>query len=195
MNNKEAIISKIIDDAEKAAESNIQEAEDTAAQILARAQKEVDKFSDANAGKADALYNEALSRSAVVANLDCKRLLLNAKKQVVAKVFEEAADEIKADKKSYLALVEKMILACCDDKDEVVVCESDDKIFTKKFISDVSKKAGKSLTKSATFGDFKGGVMLVGKNFDKNLTLDLELEEVKQNIESETVEILFGGKN
>ncbi|MDE6189496.1 MAG: hypothetical protein K2G37_04345 [Clostridia bacterium] len=193
MNNKDAIIQKIIDDANKAADDNIREAEETASQVLARAQKEVDRYLDANADKADALYADALSRSGVVANLDCKKLTLNAKKEVIAKVFDEAAAEIKADKKGYLALVEKMIVTCCDDKDEVVVCESDDKIITKKFVDDISKKVAKKLTKSSTFGDFKGGVMLVGKNYDKNLTLDLELEGVREKVESKIVEILFGG--
>lgn len=193
MNNKDAIIQKIMDDAGKVAEGNIKEAQDTASQIFARAQKEIDKLEAANEGKAEALYQDALSRSAVVANLDCKKLMLNAKKDVVNKVFDEALDMFVADKKEYLALVESMICSCCEDGDEVVICERDGKVITKKFISDVSKKTGKKLTLSENFGDFKGGVLLMGSNYDKNLTLDLEFESVRESIESKIVEILFGG--
>ena len=193
MNNKDAIIQKIIDDAGKVAEDNIREAEDTASQIIARARKEIDKFDAANAGKTDALYDEALSRSAVVSNLDCKKLMLNAKKDVINVVFDEAMDALVADKKEYLALVESMISSCCEDGDEVVICERDAKVITKKFIGDVSKKVGKKLTLSQDFGDFKGGVLLIGKNYDKNLTLDLELDFVREKIESKIVDILFGG--
>lgn len=194
MNNKDAIIKKITDDAEIAAQCNISEAEETASQIIARAKKEIEKFEDENAGKAVSLYNDALSRSEVVANLDCKKLLLNAKKDLINKIFDEVAEVISSDKKDYLALVESMISACCEDGDEVVICERDSKVITKKFIGDLSKKTGKKLTLSAEFGDFKGGVMLVGKNYDKNLTLDLELEGVREKIESKVVEILFGGE-
>ena len=193
MNNKDAIIQKIMDDAKKVAEGNIKEANDTASQIFARAQKEIDKLEAANEGKADALYEDALSRSAVVANLDCKKLMLNAKKEIVNKVFDEALDAFVAEKKDYLALVEKMISSCCEDGDEVVICERDGKVITKKFIADIAKKTGKKLSLSGEFGDFKGGVLLIGKNYDKNLTLDLELQSVRENIESKIVEILFGG--
>ena len=193
MNNKDAIIQKIMDDAKKVAEGNIKEANDTASQIFARAQKEIDKLEAANEGKDDALYEDALSRSAVVANLDCKKLMLNAKKEIVNKVFDEALDAFVAEKKDYLALVEKMISSCCEDGDEVVICERDGKVITKKFIADIAKKTGKKLTLSGEFGDFKGGVLLIGKNYDKNLTLDLELQSVRENIESKIVEILFGG--
>ena len=195
MNNKDAIIQKIIDDAGKVAEGNIREAEETASQILARARKEIDRFDAANEGKADALYNDALSRSAVVANLDCKKLMLNAKKDVINKVFDEAAEVISSDKKAYLSLIESMICSCCEDGDEVVICERDAKVITKKFIGDISKKIGKKLTLCATFGEFKGGVLLIGKNYDKNLTLDLELQSVREKTESQIVDILFGGNN
>ena len=193
MNNKDAIIQKIMDDANKVAEGNIKEANDTASKIFARTQKEIDKLEAANEGKTDALYQDALSRSAVVANLDCKKLMLNAKKEIVGKVFDEALDTFMAEKKDYLALVEKMISSCCEDGDEVVICERDGKVITKKFIADIAKKTGKKLTLSGEFGDFKGGVLLIGKSYDKNLTLDLELQSVRENIESKIVEILFGG--
>lgn len=195
MNSKEAIIQKIIDDAEAVARNNIAVAEETAGQILDRAKRDVEKFDLANVGKSEAIYDDALSRSEVVANLDCKKALLNAKKALVDKAFEEAADELAADKKNYLTLIEKMIASCCEDGDEVVVCERDDKIITKKFVADLSKKVGKKISRSNEFGDFKGGVILSGKNYDKNLTLDLELSLIRESIESKIVEILFGSKN
>ena len=162
MNNKDAIIKKITDDAAAVAESNIKEARDTAAQVIARAQKEIDKFEELNAGKAEAL--------------------------------DEAIDAFAADKKTYLALIEKMISSCCEDGDEVVICERDEKTVTKKFVAEVAKKTGKKLTRGDAFGDFKGGVMLSGKNYDKNLTLDLEFESLRDGLESKIVEILFGGE-
>ena len=195
MNNKEAIIQKIIDDAEAVAAANIDEANDTASQILGRAQRQVDKFVETNAQKADEKYADALKRSQVVANLDVKKLVQGAKKKVIDKVFEEALEAIKADKKRYLALLEGMILSCCEDGDEVVPAMGEDKLITKKFVSDLSKKSGTSLKKSESEGDFKGGVMLSGKNYDKNLTLELELTLIREKLESKIDAILFGSKD
>ncbi len=192
MNNKEAIIQKIIDDANTVVNANIAEANDTAGQILARAQRQVDKFIESNSGRTDRLYQEALERSQVVANLDVKKLLQGKKKEIIDMAFDEALDAIKADKKTYLALIEGMILSCCEDGDEVVVAMEDDKVITKKLIADLAKKSKKSLKKSDEFGDFKGGVILSSKNYDKNLTLELELSLIKEKIESNIDSILFG---
>ncbi|MDE6472492.1 MAG: hypothetical protein K2L52_05640 [Clostridia bacterium] len=192
MNNKEAIIQKIIDDANAVAGAKIAEANDTASQVLARAQRQVDRFNESNSGRTDKLYQEALERSQVVANLDIKKLLQGKKKEIIDKAFDEALDAIKADKKTYLALVEGMIMSCCEDGDEVVVAMEDDKVITKKLIADIAKKSKKSLKKSEEFGDFKGGVILSGKNYDKNLTLELELSLIKEKIESNIDSILFG---
>ena len=192
MNNKEAIIQKIIDDANTVVNANIAEANDTAGQILARAQRQVDRFIESNSGRTDKLYQEALERSQVVANLDVKKLLQGKKKEIIDMAFDEALDAIKADKKTYLALIEGMILSCCEDGDEVVIAMEDDKVITKKLIADLAKKSKKSLKKSDEFGDFKGGVILSGKNYDKNLTLELELSLIKEKIESNIDSILFG---
>lgn len=194
MNNKETIIQKILDDAKKVAEGNISEAENTAGQILDRAKREVDKYKKENASKADDLYSDALARSQVVSNLDCKKLILNAKKATIDKAFDEAVADIKKDKKGYLSLLEKMITSCAEDGDEVIICEEDSKVITKKFITDLSKKLDKKLNLSDEYGDFAGGVILSGKSYDKNLTLELELEAIRQDTESKISKILFGSK-
>ena len=192
MNNKEEIIQKIIDDANATREANLAVANDTASQILARAQRQVDRFAESNSHREDELYSQALERSKVVANLDVKKLLQGKKKAIIDMAFDEALDAIKADKKTYLALIEGMILSCCEDGDEVVIAADDEKVITKKLIADLAKKSKKSIKKSDEFGDFKGGVILSGKNYDKNLTLELELSLIKEKIESNIDSILFG---
>ena len=194
MNNKETIIQKILDDAQSVADGNIKEAEKTAKQALDRAKREVEKYKSENATKADDLYKDALERSQVVSNLDCKKLVHNAKKATIDKAFDEAIADIKKDKKGYLGLIEKMISSCAEDEDEVVICEDDAKVITKKFIADLAKKTGKKLEICKEYGDFAGGVILSGKNYDKNLTLELELNAIRQDMESKISKILFGSK-
>lgn len=194
MNNKEAIIQKIIDDAKVIAQKNLDEANETAAQIIGRAQKQADKYVADNSHREDELYKQSLQRGEVVAGLDCKKILQGAKKAVIDKAFDEALQTIVEDKKLYPALLQAMILSCCESGDEVVVAKSDDKLVTKKLVADLAKKSGKSIKKSEEFGDFKGGVILIGEKYDKNLTLELELSLIREKIESKVDEILFGSK-
>ena len=194
MNNKEAIIQKIIDDAKATAQKNLDEANETAAQIISRAQRQADKYVADNAHKEGELYRESIQRGQVVAGLDCKKIFQGAKKAIIDRAFDEALQAVIDDKKTYLALVQAMILSCCESGDEVIIAKSDDKLITKKLIADLAKKSGKSIKKSEEFGYFKGGVILSGERYDKNLTLELELSLIREKIESKVDEILFGGK-
>ena len=59
-------------------------------------------------------------------------------------------------------------------------------------ITSLQQKSGKKISLSKKHGDFIGGVILSGEKFDKNLTLEVEFEEIKQQKELEITQILFG---
>ena len=193
MNNKEVIIEKIIKDAVDVSNDNISKAQKEADEILAAANKTAKEYADAQLPKGDAQAEEIITRRAMVANLDCKRITLSKKTEIVDSVFNSVADYMrKKDKKTYLALITKMIKKSASDGDVVVICEKDKDIITQKEIDAISKDAKKKLTLSKTFGDFDGGVMLCGEKFDKNLTFELEFEQIKEESEEKLAKILFG---
>ncbi len=193
MNNKEVIIEKIIKDAVDVSNDNISKAQKEADEILAAANKTAKEYADAQLPKGDVQAEEIITRRAMVANLDCKRITLSKKTEIVDSVFNSVADYMrKKDKKTYLALITKMIKKSASDGDVVVICEKDKDIITQKEIDAISKDAKKKLTLSKTFGDFDGGVMLCGEKFDKNLTFELEFEQIKEESEEKLAKILFG---
>ena len=193
MNNKEVIIEKILKDALAISEENISKAQKEADAILEQAKATAKEYADEQLPKGTIQADEIIKRRAMVANLDCKKIILSKKTEIVDSVFAQVADTMrKKDKKAYLALIKNMIKASADNNDTVVICEKDKEIITQKEIDAISKEIGKKLTLSKTYGDFLGGVMLCGEKFDKNLTFELEFEQIKDEAEEKLAKILFG---
>ena len=193
MNNKEVIIEKIIKDALDVSKENVSKAQIEVDKIMADAKATAQAFADEMLPKGEIQAQEILKRRAMVASLDCKKIILSKKTELVDDVFASVADTMrKEDKKGYLDLITKMIESSADDKDEVIICKKDKDIITQKEIDSISKAIGKKLTLSKEFGDFDGGVMLCGERFDKNLTFALEFEQIKDEQEEKLAKILFG---
>ena len=193
MNNKEVIIEKILKDAMAVSEENVSKAQKEADGILEAAKAVAKEYADEQLPKADHQAEEIISRRAMVANLDCKKIILSKKTGIVNGVFDSVANTMRTkDKKAYLELIKNMIKSSADDNDQVVICEKDKDIITQKEIDSISKTLGKKLTLSKKFGDFDGGVMLCGDKFDKNLTFALEFEQIKDEQEEKLAKILFG---
>ena len=193
MNNKEVIIEKILKDATAISQENISKAQKEADGILAEAKAQAKAYADENLPKSEIQADEIIKRRAMVANLDCKKIILSKKTELVDSVFTSVADAMrKNDKKAYLDLVTKMIKKSAADNDVVVICKKDKDIITQKEIDAISKDIKKKLTLSKEYGDFLGGVMLCGEKFDKNLTFELEFEQIKDEEEEKLAKILFG---
>ena len=55
----------------------------------------------------------------------------------------------------------------------------------------MAKKLGIKLTLAKEYGTFNGGVILAGKNSDKNLSFDMELMSIKEECETQIADMLF----
>ncbi len=193
MNNKEVIIEKIIKDALDVSNENISKAQKEADSILSAAKAHAQLYAEEQLPKGEVQAEEILKRRAMVANLDCKKIILSKKTEVVNEVFNSVADYMREkDKKGYVELIKKMIKSSADDNDMVIISKKDKEIITQKEIDSVAKDAGKKLSLSKDFGDFDGGVMLCGEKFDKNLTFELEFEQIREEQEEKLAKILFG---
>ena len=80
MNNKEAIIQKIIDDANAAAQKNLDEAREKAAQIIGRAQKQADKYVADNAHREEQLI-KSLFNAEKLSQVSIARRFCRARKK------------------------------------------------------------------------------------------------------------------
>jgi V/A-type H+-transporting ATPase subunit E len=192
MDGQQKIIDKILSDATHDAGEMLSEALKKAEALVAAKQSEADAEYDLSVEEARKAGEEVVRRRLTVADLEVKKLLLSAKKQAVDEAFEESLKKLLAlPKEEYAALVGSMIASAADDGDVVVISENDKNVLTKAFFDKISAKIGKKLTLSDTFGNFKGGVMLLGKGVDKNLTFESELALLRDEVEPEVAKIMF----
>lgn len=192
MDGQQKIIDKILSDAKHDAGEMLSEALKKAEALVAAKQSEADAEYDLSVEEARKAGEEVVRRRLTVADLEVKKLLLSAKKQAVDEAFEESLKKLLAlPKEEYAALVGSMIASAADDGDVVVISENDKNVLTKAFFDKISAKIGKKLTLSDTFGNFRGGVMLLGKGVDKNLTFESELTLLRDEVEPEVAKIMF----
>lgn len=192
MDGQQKIIDKILSDAKHDAGEMLSEALKKAEALVAAKQAEADAEYDLSVEEARKAGEEVVRRRLTVADLEVKKLLLSAKKQAVDEAFEESLKKLLAlPKEEYTALVGSMIASAADDGDVVVISENDKNVLTKAVFDKISAKIGKKLTLSDTFGNFKGGVMLLGKGVDKNLTFESELALLRDEVEPEVAKIMF----
>ena len=192
MNSSKVILDKIINDNTAIINENIKRANDTASEIISKAQADADaQVADFKSGlKAE--YNEILRRGEVVANLDAKKILMSAKSKAVDNLFQKTLEQLaQLDKKKYLAIIENLLKKYAEDGDIVIISSQDKGKITQKFVDDIAKKMGIKLSLAKDFGSFNGGVILAGKNSDKNLSFDMELLQLREECETQISSMLF----
>lgn len=192
MNSSKVILDKIINDNTAIINENIKRANDTASEIISKAQADADaQVADFKSGlKAE--YNEILRRGEVVANLDAKKILMSAKSKAVDNLFQKILEQLALlDKKKYLAIIENLLKKYAEDGDVVIISSQDKGKITQKFVDDIAKNMGIKLSLAKDFGSFNGGVILAGKNSDKNLSFDMELLQLREECETQISSMLF----
>ncbi|MCI8729441.1 MAG: hypothetical protein HFK07_06445 [Clostridia bacterium] len=190
MNNKDSIINKIINDAKAEAKEIVASAEAKRAEAVKKAEEDIKKREEEALSPKEDVIAAIISRRVTVARIDAKKNVLMTENAIMEKAFNEALDAVVSDKKYgeiLVALLEKYL----EDGDEVVIAENDKKIVTSAVVKRIAKSKGINAELSSMYGDFKGGMMLVGKSYDKNLTLERTLFEVKEEISSSLFQILF----
>ena len=169
MEGKEAIIAKIISDAEKIAEENVHAAEEDALYVKKMAEGWANEYSSAQEKSLKIETDDVIARKKIVAELDVKKTLLKTKQDILDEIYLKAEQKLcKLGKKPYLSLVLSKIEEFADVGDEVVL--SCDGVLSEKDIMDSEVAKSKKLSVAKKQGKFCGGVMLVGKICDKNLT-------------------------
>ncbi|MCH5153880.1 MAG: hypothetical protein J1F71_01575 [Clostridiales bacterium] len=185
---------KIIDDI-------ISSAKATAASVVAEAEAEVKAELDALRAELDAAQKESLDRSDAAAKelfdgqvklgeLEANKALLAAKQACVSAVYYGVKRKIlSAPDGEYLKILQAIIVRYCEDGDEVIAGKSDKRV-TAEWVKKVSAAAKKKLTLSKEKGDFEGGVILRNAKYDRDLTVDAIVDELKEQTVYDTVAYL-----
>ena len=191
MEGKEAIINKIFLEANEKADALVKDAEDYALELKENAEIWSDKFSkEQNAAiKKDA--DEIVKRRKIVADLEVRKIILKAKQDAIGEVFDLVYKKLCGLSKSdYLEFVRKAIEDSCEDGDVIIL--SDDGVLSPDDFKGFDFYAAKKLSVQKERGNFVGGVKLVGKFCDKDLTFKGIIESKKDDLAFGIAQKLFG---
>ena len=191
MDGKEAIIAKIISDAEKKADANIHAAEEYALYVKKMADSWAKDYSSAQEKVLKTETEDVVARKKIVAELDVRKALLKTKQEILDEIYARAEQKLcKLAKKQYLAIVLSKIEEFADEGDEVML--SCDGVLSEKDVAGSEVFKRKKLSVSKKQGKFYGGVMLIGKVCDKDLTFHEIILAEKEKSAPSIAKKLFG---
>ena len=182
---KDAIVEKILSDAQIKAQAILNEAQEKADEILADAASICKQQYDRLNFELDRTKKDIATRSHTVAELDAKKVVLSAKAELVNQVYARALEKARnLDKDVYKKLILGM-LAYAEDGDVVTISEREKDVLTKEDVDKVANEKGIKLSLSDKFGDFDGGIVLSNNGIDKNFTLEVEISLIRDETEAE----------
>ena len=190
MQGKDAIIEKIINDANQSAKMILDDASKIATERKQDAEAWASEYSSAQKKQVEKAFSDIVDRRKIVANLDVKKNILKAKQDVIGDTFSLVVKKLQSlKKKEYLKFVAKLIGNNADYGDKIVL--SNDGVISKDEILALDVVKEKNLTIDSKHGDFVGGVMLVSDKCDKDLSFRSIVEDKKEELYSFVVEGLF----
>lgn len=183
MNEKDAIIQKIISDAQDRAEKVVSDATVKVQSVWAVAQSESEKTLNACEKECDVFERELIERKKTLARLDGRKIVLNAKQNVVNSAFARAEKllcEMPEDKQ--LKYVAARLEKYAKQGDKVVLAKSSP--LSRESVEDLAV-AKELLLKVTKNGDFKGGFILSGEVSDFDFTFESAVKSFAESYSGE----------
>lgn len=187
--NEQAIVERIIFDANEEAKGIIAEAERKAEATIAEANLKAERNKKGCEAEVKAKATSISDGKMAAARLDGAKILLAEKRGVVDKLYEKALTALKElDEKDALFLCNRLIKEFGEEGDEVVFAEDF------KFAQQVSSLPiikELKLKVSNKRADIEGGFNLIGKTSDKNLSYSALLALDREERQAELAAKIF----
>lgn len=186
---KEAILERIISDAQAAADATVAEAEGRAAEIIAEAEARATRDRQGTSAIIAERSKAIADGKAAAARLDAAKVMLAAKRGVIDAVYARALEKLKAlPQKDAVRLAEGLLLSYAEDGDELVFATN---FAYKAQVLKLAVVAEKNLKNSGKTADIDGGFILIGKNSDKDLSYGALLALDREERQAEIAAKLF----
>ena len=193
MKGTEKIISHIRDDADA-----------QGAAIVEKARAEADAIKADYDKKAQALYDEAMSRARTenesriesmkrMSQMEAKKQTLALKQDMVTEVFGKALKLLASmPEDEYLDFLLRTALSTEAFGDEEIILNAKDRAAYGEKLIKALNADGARFTLSGVTRDFAGGLVLKRGNIETNCTIELLLEARRSELSAEVVKTLFG---
>ena len=193
MDGKEAIVGKILSDAEDRAKRLTAEAEARAEAMAAEADRAAAGRLAAGRRAAEKRAEEIAFRRETVAALENRKTLLAAKRGIIDEVLEQAlALACAFPKERYLAVIERLLEAYAQEGDEVTLSSAAP--FGERELTALRAFSANKLRFAGT-GSFEGGIRLENATCVKDLSFRALLEADRYGTEQEIAAAVFPAEN
>ncbi len=186
---EQAIVERIISDAEQEARDIINDAEEKAAKTLAEASLRAQRNKQGVEAEVREKVTGIFDGKAATSRLDCAKIALGEKRGVIDAIYSRAlAQLVELNKADAVFLANRLLSAYAEDGDEIVFAEN------YRFVQDVSALPvvrEKGLKVSPKSAKIDGGFMLCGKNSDKNLSYGALLAADREEFQADIAVSLF----
>lgn len=196
MNNIEGIVKKIADDAKLSAEQKIAEAQQEAQQIVSDYQAQADKIMQDAQAQAQKQASVIAERVESQSGLIRRNLMLQYKREAIEQAFQKSLEVLCAqDADKQVTLLSDAAVKYLSADAKVILNEKDKAAFGEKLVSEISRKlqaANKnySVSLSADAGSMQGGMILAEGSIETNLSYEILVKNIRDELEGEVAKVL-----
>ncbi len=195
----EQVVEKILSESQAKADKIKSEARESAASHEAELATELANFRKETETLAQKASEEKKRRMLASARMETRKELLSCKVGLLNEVFDKTREKIKGlPEEEYREFVESLMHKAIESGDEEVVIGASDDRVNNGLIKRVNRKLGPgfkgNLQLASDTADIDGGFILRRGNIQINVSIDVLLEEAREQMEIELATELFGGE-
>jgi len=186
------IKNKIETDARNEAEEVLGKYRAQADEILAEARHESEMLDKKLRERISFEEGEVRKRKAIVADLEVRKIMLGAKRELLDLVYAKAMEVLSnLPRERYVGFMTQLLGSTeVSGEEEVLLCR-EEKFLDQKWLDEVNAQRKSNLTLSQDRVQGSGGVVLRKGRIDINCTWEVLLGQVKEDMEAEVVDRLF----
>ena len=189
----EKITSKIISEAQELRDKTLSEAAAQSDAVLAEARKEAEERVEDSRKRGAEEKEKIISRRKSVADIDCRKVFLAKKQELIGQCFDRAVDDIIAmDKDRYTELLTALGTNSGMTGGQLIFNEKERADIGQKVVDALNSRIeGGSFSLSEETRPLRGGYMLMcGQTFINN-TIEALVEEARPELTAEVAKMMF----
>ena len=189
----EKITSKIISEAQELRDKTLSEAAAQSDAVLAEAQKKAQEMIEDSRKRGVEEKEKIISRRKSVADIDCRKVFLAKKQELIGQCFDRAVDDIIAmDKDRYTELLTALGTNSGMTGGQLIFNENERAAIGQKVVDALNSRIeGGSFSLSEETRPLRGGYMLMcGQTFINN-TIEALVEEARPELTAEVAKMMF----
>ena len=189
----EKITSKIISEAQELRDKTLSEAAAQSDAVLAEARKKAEDMVEDSRKRGAEEKEKIISRRKSVADIDCRKVFLAKKQELIGQCFDRAVDDIIAmDKDRYTELLTALGTNSGMTGGQLIFNENERAAIGQKVVDALNSRIeGGSFRLSEETRPLRGGYMLMcGQTFINN-TIEALVEEARPELTAEVAKMMF----